>query len=138
MFNFLIKLSKIHHLLNVQCPLFVKFIMLRCICHLWHKGPLSHCYFTRLNLKKMGPLQFCLPVFLGIHRNPKWHFSIPLPFHDFIQNVSHPSKCLSKWIKVDKWDYLKNPSHETKNSFCLGFLYIPRQTGRQNWRGPIF
>ena len=31
----------------------------------------SHCYFTRLNLKKMGPLQFCLPVFLGIHRNPK-------------------------------------------------------------------
>ena len=29
----------------------------------------SHCYFTRLNLKKMGPLQFCLPVFLGIHRN---------------------------------------------------------------------
>ena len=38
---------------------------------------ISHCYFTRLNLKKMGPLQFCLPVFLGIHRNPKWHFSIP-------------------------------------------------------------
>jgi hypothetical protein len=24
-----------------------------------------------LNLKKMGPLQFCLPVFLGIHINPK-------------------------------------------------------------------
>ena len=21
----------------------------------------THCYFTRLNLKKMGPLQFCLP-----------------------------------------------------------------------------
>ena len=32
---------------------------------------LSHCYYIRLNLKKMGPLQFCLPVFLGIHRNPK-------------------------------------------------------------------
>ena len=30
-----------------------------------------HCYSIRLNLKKMGPLQFCLPVFLGIHRNPK-------------------------------------------------------------------
>jgi hypothetical protein len=33
-----------------------------------------------------------------------------------------PSKCLSKGIKVDKWDYLKNPSHELKKSFCLGFL----------------
>ena len=31
---------------------------------------MAHCYFTRLNLNKMGPLQFCLPVFLGIHRNP--------------------------------------------------------------------
>ena len=31
----------------------------------------THCYFARLNLKKMGSLQFCLPVFLGIHRNPK-------------------------------------------------------------------
>ena len=31
----------------------------------------AHCYFTRLNLRKMGSLQFCLPVFLGIHRNPK-------------------------------------------------------------------
>ena len=29
-----------------------------------------HCYSIRSNLKKMGPLQFCLPVFLGIHRNP--------------------------------------------------------------------
>ena len=31
----------------------------------------THCYFTRLNLKKMGLLQFCLPIFLGFHRNPK-------------------------------------------------------------------
>ena len=31
----------------------------------------AHCYSIRSNLKKMGPLQFCLPVFLGIHRNPK-------------------------------------------------------------------
>ena len=27
-----------------------------------------HYYFTKLNLKKMGPLQFCLPVLLGIQR----------------------------------------------------------------------
>ena len=30
-----------------------------------------HCYFTRLNPKKMGPLQFCLSLFLGIHKIPK-------------------------------------------------------------------
>ena len=29
----------------------------------------SHCYFTRLNLKKTGPLQFCLPALLKIHKN---------------------------------------------------------------------
>ena len=34
-------------------------------------GAESHCYSIRSNLKKMDPLQFCLPVFLGIHRNPK-------------------------------------------------------------------
>ena len=34
-------------------------------------GVFSHCYSIRSNLKKMGPLQFCHPVFLGIHRNPK-------------------------------------------------------------------
>jgi hypothetical protein len=31
----------------------------------------SHCSSIRSNIKQMGPLQFCLPVFLGIHRNPK-------------------------------------------------------------------
>ena len=30
-----------------------------------------HCYSIRSNLKKMDPLQFCLPVFLRIHQNPK-------------------------------------------------------------------
>ena len=30
-----------------------------------------HYYFTRLNLIKMGPLQFCLPVLIWIHKNPK-------------------------------------------------------------------
>ena len=33
--------------------------------------PPSHCYFTRLNLRKMGPFQFYFPVFLGINRHPK-------------------------------------------------------------------
>jgi hypothetical protein len=43
-----------------------------------------------------------------------------VPFWDFIQNVSQaPSKCLSKWIKVDEWDYLKNPSQEFKKIFLF-------------------
>ena len=34
---------------------------------------ITPCYFPRWNLKKMGSnsLQFCLPVFPRIHRNPK-------------------------------------------------------------------
>ena len=39
---------------------------------------LSHCYFTRLNLKKMGPFKFYFPVFLGINRHP-------------------PKKCRNSW-----------------------------------------
>ena len=47
-----------------------------------------------------------------------------VPFNDFIKNkFQAPSKCLSKWIKMDKWDYLKNPSQELQNSFCL--LRVP-------------
>ena len=32
----------------------------------------------------------------------------------------------------------KNPSQESKNSFCFGCRFIPRKTGRQNQKGPIF
>ena len=31
---------------------------------------ITHYYFTRLNPKKKGPFQFCLPALLGIHRHP--------------------------------------------------------------------
>ena len=42
------------------------------ICHMWSLIWLhTHCYFTRLNLDKMEPLQFCLSISLGILRNPK-------------------------------------------------------------------
>ena len=33
---------------------------------IWTCWSLSHCYFTRLNLKKMGPLKFCLPAVLKV------------------------------------------------------------------------
>ena len=38
----------------------------RNVCTVWH----THCDFTRLNPKKKGPLQFCLPALLRIHRHP--------------------------------------------------------------------
>ena len=57
-----------------------------------------------------------------------------VPFWDIIQNLSQAlSKYLSKWIKGDKWDCFKNFSQELKKSFCLGFLWMPRETKRQNW-----
>ena len=41
-------------------------------------------------------------------------------FCDFIQNLSQaPSKCLSKWIKVDKWDY-----HISANSFGGNYSFL--------------
>ena len=62
--------------------------------------------------------------------------------YDFIHNLSQAlSKYLSKRIvKVDKWDYSKKPLQELRISFCLGFLWIPRKTGRQNCIGeaPFF
>ena len=43
-----------------------------------------------------------------------------VPFCDFIQNLSQaPSKWLSKWIKVDEWDYFKNTLQELKISFYV-------------------
>ena len=68
--------------------------------------------FIALQMKSFGP--------------PKIQISSmgkKVPFCDFIQNVSQaPSMCISMWIKVNKWNYLKNPSQEFKNSFCFRFL----------------
>ena len=57
--------------------------------------------------------------------------AMKVPFCDFIQNVFQaPSMCISMWIKVNKWNYLKNPSQEFKNSFCFRFLWISRKTSK--------
>jgi hypothetical protein len=99
-----------------------------------HSHPSPFC-----KIAKMALFNPCMKLEIFFWPNVYIWSAKKLSFRNFIQNISQaPSKCLSKWIKVDKWDYLKNPSHELKNSFCLGFLWIPRQTGRQNWRGPIF
>ena len=58
----------------------------------------SHCYSIRSNLKKMGPLQFCLPVFLGIHRNPKQKDFFNLFEEFFRYNIIYPH--LSAWISA--------------------------------------
>ena len=56
--------------------------------------PVSHCYFTRLNLRKMGPFYFYFPVFLGINRHPK-HKEFLNSFVGFLRAAltghSHPS-----------------------------------------------
>ena len=45
------------------------------------------------------------------------------------------SKCLFKWIKVDKQDYLKKRPHDFKNSFYFGILQVPSMPGmhQQKW-----
>ena len=139
---------------------------------------LSHCYFTRLNLKKMGPLWFCLLALLGNYRHlmqkeflksyegflraaltvhghpgPVWKIakmalfdpclefeifldqmtSFEVLFFDFNQKMSQaPSSSIQVLIWEDKLDYLNNTSQDFKNSFCLWFLWIFSNAGRQN------
>ena len=58
-----------------------------------------------------------------------------VPFYDFIQNVFQaPSMCIPMWIRVNKWNYLKNPSRDSKNSFCFRFLRIFKKTGKQDYK----
>ena len=35
-------------------------------------------------------------------------------------------------VRVENWDFLKKDSHDFKNSFQFGFLWIPNKTGGQN------
>ena len=58
-------------------------------------------------------------------------------FCDFIQNLSQaPSRRLSKWKKVDKWDCFKNPSQELKISFCY-YVSLEKLEGKIG-EGPFF
>ena len=59
--------------------------------------------------------------------------AMKVPFSDFIQKMSQaPSSSVQVLIWEDKLDYLKNPSQDFKNSFCLWFLWISSNAGRQN------
>ena len=46
--------------------------------------------------------------------------AMKVPFSDFIQNISQaPSSSVQVLIWEDKLDYLKNPSQDFKNYFCI-------------------
>ena len=70
-----------------------------------------HCYLTRLNLRKMGPLQFCLRVFLGVHRNPKQK-KILIPVRDFWNKPIYPLGRSPRQIldNITEWHF-----HSTSN-----------------------
>ena len=62
---------------------------------------------------------------IGCNENLDTDANATTHFHQKTKNqrvYKTPSKCKCKWIKVDKRECLKNPSHELKISFCLGFL----------------
>ena len=102
----------------------------------------SHCYFTRLNLRKMGPLQFCLPVFLGIHRNPKQSENFdscagiwPKKFSNSMQGLKSAilaifregrdgCALLVQSSRIPWWIW--------KILFAFGCWWIPTNAGRQN------
>ena len=60
-----------------------------------------------------------LGIILEAHPCPSMPF-----YSDFIQiKKLAPSKCLSKWMKVDKWDYFQNGSQEFFSfNFYLSFF----------------
>ena len=59
--------------------------------------------------------------------------AMKVPLFEFIQKMSQaPSSSVQVLIWEDKLDYLKNPSQDFKNSFCLGFLWVPSNAGRKN------
>ena len=92
-------------------------------------------FYIRSNLKKMGPLQFCLPALLNIHRNHKqkvkaWHFNSTSNEVIWPKKISHSmhgskSAILAIFQRGPGWPCnvsaaLKNPSPDFKNSFCIG------------------
>ena len=54
-----------------------------------------------------------------------------VPFIEYPKHVSGSVQVLYEDIE-DKLDYLKNPLLDFKNQFCLGFLCIPNNDGKQN------
>ena len=78
---------------------------------------------------------------LKLHLTHAWksHFSWTKCFQLKWQTIVHyiffhkvllaPSKCLFKWIKMDKLDYLKKGSRHFKNSFYFGIKKVPSMPG---------
>ena len=76
------------------------------ICHIWSLIWLhTHCYFTRLNLNKMEPLQFCLSISLGILRNPKQKEFFN-SYEGFLMAALTGSAIPAHSKKLPKWHFL--------------------------------
>ena len=60
---------------------------------------MSHFYFTRLNPRRINPVQFCLPALLGIHRNPR-HKEFLKSSKGFLRLYSNLSSQISTWTDL--------------------------------------
>ena len=55
--------------------------------------------------------------------------------HNLFQGPPNPG---FRSVKVQTETFLKKDSQDFKNSFYLGFLWIPSKPGKQNWKLPFF
>ena len=81
-----------------------------------HPGPV-------LKIAKMALFDPCMEFEFFFGPNDFIWGAMKVPFSDFIQKMSQAlSSSVQVLIWEDKLDYLKNPSQDFKNYFCLGFL----------------
>ena len=74
-------------------------------------------------------------TFDPMHEIQKFFFwsIMKMTFTENIPNMSQgPPNPGFRSVKVENWDFLKKDSQDFKNSFQLGFLWIPSKTGKQN------
>ena len=62
-----------------------------------------------------------------------------VPFTKIICNLFQgPPNPVFRSVKVQIGTFFKKDSRDFKNSFHLGFLWIPSKPGKQNWNVPFF
>ena len=96
-----------------HCPSILSF-MLKWFCFFFGRGKNENTYFShqfeidnlwntlifyQIEPKKMDPLQFCLPVFLAIHRNPRQKEFFNLRERFLI--LSYLSTFISTWTEPE-------------------------------------
>ena len=62
-----------------------------------------------------------------------------VPFTKIVCNLFQgPPNPVLRSVKVQIGTFFKKDSRDLKNSFHLGFLWIPSKPGKQNWKVPFF